>query len=679
MKKLFLLAFLVLGIGSVQAQQAVVKTPDVATPAVVNQDQAPAVSLYRQFIPVDEKTTIHRDGRVGRMGKTAEKQGMTEIGYMANTYATIGDSRNQIACDPQSGAVAVVYRGNDRSTSGDGNTLYVRYSTDNGATWSQEGDNVANSLSPRYPNIFLTNRGGAATTSLMWPQTDRFGDGTNSWRDIYLMRSGVGNTDIQYGIVPNPPYWSIPYTTHLDQTTGDLYTMALGLEPANGASTGEIYLLRSTDGGANFAPVTFDSPVFTEDLVPAGYFAQNLRLDISPTGVIALGFGLIIESEPGRAFLLDENHEVAWRVSTDKGMTWGALQRFRPADIQNKPSPFDAKWTMAWDFDMVLDYQNRPHFLTVASADINPFSPFDDAPTDSTISLSSVDSTFATEITYYDDPSNPANWKIFPIGPARRVRTDRVSFTAASETSSPYLIRNEPKWARSYDGKKIFAKWISPVTSWRVALVAGTPTLFQDTLLQVYANGRHADSRSVASWTFGWPYGNPDLVTNEMDSLMRWTALEDLSAKMTKIAYYADATDNLHIIFTEWGIGETRDDDPVNSDQTIWYLQDVHIPVSDVASVEQLDNTPGDFTLSQNYPNPFNPSTEITFTLPQAGQTTLRVFNLLGQEVASIVNEFRNAGTHRVTFDASSLPSGMYVYRLESGAFNTSRKMMLSK
>lgn len=679
MKKLFLLAFLVLGIGSAQAQQAVVKTPDVASPSILNQDQAPAESIYKQLMPIDEKTGIHRDGRVSRLNKNAEKQGLTEIGYMANTYAVIGDSRNQIACDPQSGTVAIIYRGNDRSTSGDGNTLYIRYSTDNGKTWGAEGDNIANSASPRYPNVFLTNEGGAAKTMAMWPQIDRFGDGTTGWRDIYVMKSGVNNAQPQYSLVPSPPYWSIPFTTSKDQTTGYLYTMALGLEPANGASTGEIYLLRSTDGGANFAPVTFDNPAFTDDLVPAGYFASNLRLDISPNGVMAIGFAKIIESEPGRAFLLDENHEVAWRISTDKGMTWGPLQSFRPADVSPKPQPFDAKFVMSWDFDIVLDYQDRPHFITVCSADINPFSPFNDAPTDSTISLFSTDSTYATEITYYGDPSDPKNWNIFPIGPARSVRTDRMSFTAASDASTPYLIRNEPKWARSYDGKKIFAKWLSPITSWRVAPVAGVNTLFQDTLLQVYANGRHVDSRSVSAWTFSWPYGYPAQVTNEADSLMRFTALDDMSAKFTKLAPYADNNDNLHIMFVEWGIGETRDDDPVNTDQTIWYLQDVNIPVPNTAGVEQVDNVAGDFTLSQNYPNPFNPSTEITFTLPQAGQTMLRVFNLLGQEVATLVNEHRNAGTHRVTFDANSLPTGMYVYRLESGSFSTSRKMMLSK
>lgn len=84
-------------------------------------------------------------------------------------------------------------------------------------------------------------------------------------------------------------------------------------------------------------------------------------------------------------------------------------------------------------------------------------------------------------------------------------------------------------------------------------------------------------------------------------------------------------------------------------------------------------------TLHPNYPNPFNPSTEITFDLPHSMHASLKVYDVLGREVAELANGPLNAGTHTVTFDASTLSSGVYFYRLESGAFSTTRKMVLMK
>ncbi len=85
------------------------------------------------------------------------------------------------------------------------------------------------------------------------------------------------------------------------------------------------------------------------------------------------------------------------------------------------------------------------------------------------------------------------------------------------------------------------------------------------------------------------------------------------------------------------------------------------------------------FGLSQNYPNPFNPSTNISFTLAQSGLTSLKVYNLLGQEVASLWNDNLTAGEHSFSFDASGLSSGTYIYRLVSGNFSQTKKMMLIK
>ena len=88
---------------------------------------------------------------------------------------------------------------------------------------------------------------------------------------------------------------------------------------------------------------------------------------------------------------------------------------------------------------------------------------------------------------------------------------------------------------------------------------------------------------------------------------------------------------------------------------------------------------PENYTLSQNYPNPFNPSTTIKFSIPQDGLVLLKVYNILGAEVASLVNGNKPAGTYNVTFDASDLSSGVYLYKLITPDFAQTKKMLLVK
>ncbi|MBX2992647.1 MAG: T9SS type A sorting domain-containing protein [Bacteroidetes bacterium] len=85
------------------------------------------------------------------------------------------------------------------------------------------------------------------------------------------------------------------------------------------------------------------------------------------------------------------------------------------------------------------------------------------------------------------------------------------------------------------------------------------------------------------------------------------------------------------------------------------------------------------FKLSQNYPNPFNPSTKIDYTVAQAGLVSIKVYNLLGQEVATLLNENLSPGSYQVTFDGAKLPSGVYVYKMSAGSYQESKKMVLMK
>ncbi len=90
-------------------------------------------------------------------------------------------------------------------------------------------------------------------------------------------------------------------------------------------------------------------------------------------------------------------------------------------------------------------------------------------------------------------------------------------------------------------------------------------------------------------------------------------------------------------------------------------------------------HTPQGFSLSQNYPNPFNPSTSIKFSIPQENTVSIVIYNVLGKEISTLLNEQRPAGTYSITFDASSLPSGLYFYKLSAGKFEQTRKMLLIK
>ena len=106
------------------------------------------------------------------------------------------------------------------------------------------------------------------------------------------------------------------------------------------------------------------------------------------------------------------------------------------------------------------------------------------------------------------------------------------------------------------------------------------------------------------------------------------------------------------------------------------------IVISDV-TISKLtvseDQIPETYALEQNYPNPFNPSTTIRFSLPQATQIKINLYNMLGEKVATIAQGTYEAGYHKVTFNASNLPSGTYVYRLESSEFVQVKKMVLLK
>jgi len=138
-----------------------------------------------------------------------------------------------------------------------------------------------------------------------------------------------------------------------------------------------------------------------------------------------------------------------------------------------------------------------------------------------------------------------------------------------------------------------------------------------------------------------------------------------------KAAYFGLGTYTSGTLSVTWPNGEVEDLGIVDADQ--------HLHYSLTTGVSEDDPVVSQYQLSQNYPNPFNPATVISYSVPTGSNVSLKVFDALGREVATLVDGFVAAGTYQAKFDAGSLSSGMYFYRLTAGGFNDSKKLVVLK
>jgi len=118
----------------------------------------------------------------------------------------------------------------------------------------------------------------------------------------------------------------------------------------------------------------------------------------------------------------------------------------------------------------------------------------------------------------------------------------------------------------------------------------------------------------------------------------------------------------------------------VDKNNNVWIAgANIVTKIDYTVGIDKSESLPGSFQLMQNYPNPFNPSTKINYNLKEAGYTYLKVYDLLGREIAELVNEYQNPGYYSVEFDASKFTAGTYFYKLRCGNFVDVKKMVLVK
>lgn len=101
--------------------------------------------------------------------------------------------------------------------------------------------------------------------------------------------------------------------------------------------------------------------------------------------------------------------------------------------------------------------------------------------------------------------------------------------------------------------------------------------------------------------------------------------------------------------------------------------------LSVVNQENEASNSPGTFTLSQNYPNPFNPATRIQYSIATAGVVTLKIYNMAGQEVETLVNDYQSSGAYTVKWNVRDIASDIYLYRLKAKDFIATKKLMVIK
>jgi len=176
-------------------------------------------------------------------------------------------------------------------------------------------------------------------------------------------------------------------------------------------------------------------------------------------------------------------------------------------------------------------------------------------------------------------------------------------------------------------------------------------------------------------------------VTNSGQVMLNWETATEVNNQGFEIERRTESSEFRTVAFVE-GNGTTTEqrsysylDKTVEQGVNYYRLKQVDFDGSySYSDVVEVDVTaPLVFELGQNYPNPFNPSTNIKFSVPESGNVRLAVYNLVGEEVAVLVDGFRQAGSFEVTFDASQLSSGVYLYKLQSANSVQTKKMMLLK
>jgi predicted GH43/DUF377 family glycosyl hydrolase len=252
------------------------------------------------------------------------------------------------------------------------------------------------------------------------------------------------------------------------------------------------------------------------------------------------------------------------------------------------------------------------------------------------------------------------NWKKYPGNPV---------ITGTSWTQS---TPNNPTVIRSSNELRM---WYSAFPNIGYATSKLSPPLITIPDSLSFAESNDTLNLTIGNW--GYIPLNPLIIDSLFNFNSNFTILNPLSPS-TSIQPFEDI--KIQILFKSTQAGSYEDTLYISSNDTSQSIKKIVLKgQSSITDAGEISGTPLKFKLSQNYPNPFNPSTKINFAIPQTSFVNLTVYNVLGEEVATLVNETKAPGNYEVNFNAVNLTSGIYFYKLQTGSFNETKKMILIK
>jgi hypothetical protein len=347
----------------------------------------------------------------------------------------------------------------------------------------------------------------------------------------------------------------------------------------------------------------------------------------------------------------------------------GVYQPTPPGSPQYTPiAPWQAQ-LLPFSFDSSSQYRApAPPLLTSAeyTTDFNEVKMFGSIDTTNTTPVMREIAFFHTE-----NPGIfwPRNLRFF-------ASSQNFSLTESARFFAQIFVSIGDALISGWNSKYYYNRW-RPSTAIHNADIDGNPATEQDTLWQPLAvTPRHPEyvaAHGVVSAAIAYTIEKFFGTANITISLT--STITGTEHTFTNIFDYINEISNARV----WGGMHFRTscDEGVQIGQTVAYTVANHFLIVSVES--DASTQPEQFSLNQNYPNPFNPSTTISYSIPTSEFVTLKVFDVLGNEVATFANEEKTSGSYEVEFDASGLASGIYFYQLKAGSFVETKRMVLLK